>query len=229
MTNEFNQETPTYKTAAPETPYLRARQVWDERIASFALGADQWRKIAFGSILLAFLLLILLFVSLSWHKPSLYVAEVSSGGQVMNVKLLQGSYQPTQAQEEYFITQFIKLVRQVPLDPVAAKNNWLTAYNFLTSRGSTVLNQFFQKNNPLQALSKKTVTVNITDVNPISNNTYQVDWTEESVDQRGQVIGQEKMSGVFTVVVQAPKTEQEILQNPLGIYITDFHISPRVG
>lgn len=228
MKNQFNQETPSYKTPAPETPYVRAKQVWDERLSSFALSADHWRKIAMISLVLVVLLLILLFISLSWHKPSLYIAEVSKEGQVMNVKMLSESYQPTEAQEEYFITQFIKLVRGVPLDPVAAKNNWLQAYNFLSDRGAQELNRFFQQNNPLPNLSKRTVTVNITDINPLSKNSYEVDWTEESIDQNGQIIGQQNMSGTFTIVVQPPKTKQEMLQNPLGIYIVDFHISPKV-
>jgi len=227
--DQFNQETPNYTSPPAETPYLRAKQQWDDRMAVFALSADLWRKIAIVSIGFTFLLLILLLVSLSWHKPSLYVAEVGQDGQVVNVKLLAENYQPTEAQEEYFIVQFIKLIRQVPLDPVAAKNNWLMAYNFLSNRGAQVLNQFFQKNNPLSELSKKTVTVNITSINPLSKNSFQVEWTEQSVDQNGQVIGQQNMSGTFTIKIDAPKTKEQMLLNPLGIYIIDFHISPRLG
>jgi type IV secretion system protein VirB5 len=227
--NTFNQETPKYPSGAAQTPYLRAKKIWDERTATFASGAELWRKIALASIGFCLALFILLLISLSWHKPDLYVAEVSQSGQVMNVKLLSQNYSPTEAQEEYFIVQFIKLIRQIPLDPVAAKNNWLSAYNFLTNRGAKILNQFFQQNNPLTALNKKTVTVTITDINPISKNTFQVDWIEESVDQNGQMLGQQGMSGIFTITLQAPTTKEEMLRNPLGIYLTDFHISPRVA
>ena len=227
MTTEFNGETPNYRSPAPETPYLRAKQVWDDRLSSFATGADLWRKIALGGIALAIFLLILLLISLSWHKPQMYIAEVSEQGQVLNVKLLAENYQPTEAQEEYFITEFIKLVRGIPLDPVAARNNWLNAYSFLNNRGAQLLNRYFQDNNPQNALSKKTVTVSITDINPLSKNSYEVDWTEQSVGQNGQIISQQAMSGTFTVIVQTPKTKEAMLQNPLGIYIVDFHISPR--
>jgi type IV secretory pathway TrbF-like protein len=226
---KFDRETPGYTTPAVETPYVKAKQAWDNRLAVFAMGANQWRKIALASMGLAVVLLILLLISLSWHKPNLYIAEVTHEGQVVNVKLLAQAYQPNEAQEEYLITQFIKLVRSVPLDPVAAKNNWLDAYNFLSDRGAQELNQFFQKNNPLADLSKKTVTVTITDINPLSKNSYQVDWTEQSIDQNGQIIGQQDMSGVFTIEIEAPKTKQQMLLNPLGIYIIDFHMSAKMN
>lgn len=229
MGHQFEHETPNYHTPSAETPYMRAKQVWDQRLSGFALAASHWRTLALVSMAVTCLLLILLLISLSWHKPSLYVAEVSRNGEVVNVKLLAQAYQPTQAQEEYFITQYIKLIRNIPLDPVAAKNNWLAAYNFLTDRGAQELNTFFQKNNPLSELSKKTVTITITDINPLSKNSYEVDWTEQSIDQNGQILGQQAMSGVFTIVIQAPKTKQQMLENPLGIYIIDFHISPKVN
>jgi type IV secretory pathway TrbF-like protein len=229
MSTNFNRETPSYKTPAAETPYLRAKQQWDQRLAVFALASDLWRKIAMGSIALIFLLSILLIVSFSWHKPKLYIAEVGQNGQVLNVNLLTEQYQPTKAQEEYFIWQFITLIRSIPLDPVAAHDNWLKAYNFLNDRGAQVLNDFFQKNSPLTALNKKTtVTLTINDINAITNNSYHVDWTEQSINQSGQIVGEQAMSGIFTIVFTTPKNAQEMLVNPLGIKIVDFHIAPKL-
>ncbi|MFI2869182.1 VirB8/TrbF family protein, partial [Klebsiella aerogenes] len=41
------------KTPAPETPYQKAAQVWDERIGSARVQARNWRLIAFGNLALA--------------------------------------------------------------------------------------------------------------------------------------------------------------------------------
>ena len=38
---------------APETPYQKAAQVWDERIGSARIQASNWRLMAFGSLLLS--------------------------------------------------------------------------------------------------------------------------------------------------------------------------------
>jgi type IV secretory pathway TrbF-like protein len=41
------------RTPEPETPYLKAAQVWDERIGSPRVQAKNWRLMAFGSLVLA--------------------------------------------------------------------------------------------------------------------------------------------------------------------------------
>src|SRR5258708_22225861 len=41
------------RTPAPETPYQKAAQVWDERIGSARLQAGNWRLMAFGCLLLS--------------------------------------------------------------------------------------------------------------------------------------------------------------------------------
>src|SRR6266508_591744 len=41
------------QTPAPETPYQRAAQVWDDRIGSARVQARNWRLIAFGNLVLA--------------------------------------------------------------------------------------------------------------------------------------------------------------------------------
>ena len=41
------------RTPAPETPYQKAAQVWDERIGSARVQAKNWRLMAFGCLLLS--------------------------------------------------------------------------------------------------------------------------------------------------------------------------------
>jgi len=38
------------RTPAPETPYQRAGQIWDERIGSARVQARNWRLMAFGCL-----------------------------------------------------------------------------------------------------------------------------------------------------------------------------------
>jgi type IV secretion system protein VirB5 len=227
MTKIFNQETPTYKSDAMPTPYQRAQQEWDSRIGLARVQAKNWRIMAFLSMFIMLVLLILLITSLSLHRAQVYVAQVTEGGRVVNVAPLTLRYQPTQAQEEYFVSHVIELLRSVPLDPVVAKNNWTTAYQFLTQRAVAELNRYFQENNPVNLLGKKTVTVKIIDINAESDNTYHLDWEETITNMNGQVEGQPVYSGMFTVTIEPPKTQGAILQNPLGLYIVDFHISSR--
>lgn len=227
--NEFKKTSPTYKPIEPaETPYQKAKQEWDERIGSAVIQSYNWRFVAVLSTAVSLLLLILLIISLSLGKNHVYIAEVASDtGKVINISPLLQQYQPTLAQKEYFVSQFVKLIRELPLDPVVAKQNWLHAYQFLSERASGELNDYIKKDNPLDKLGKQTITVNITDVNPISNDTLQVGWTESAINTEGVVESTQAYNGVFTLTLIEPKTVQQILSNPLGIYITDFHYSTR--
>jgi len=210
-----------------DNPYLRARQEWNDRYGNVAAQASNWRFMAILLMFATIILLVLLSVSFMAKKDKVFVAEVTHSGKVVNVSPLIVHYQPTKAQEEYFIGNFIKLVRELSLDPVVAKKNWFAAYNFLTYRSSKILDNYLQKNDPTKLLGKKTITVNITDVNPVSDSTFQVDWVETNTDIGGQSEQKQKYSGVFTVVLKQPKTQKSILHNPLGVYIVDFNISQR--
>ncbi|MBU0455782.1 MAG: conjugal transfer protein TrbF [Pseudomonadota bacterium] len=227
MKNVFNKQPSNNQQAEVKTPYQRAKQEWDHRIGTVAVQAKNWRFIALLSLLVAVITLVLLIFSLSMDSNRVFVAEVSNSGRVVNVVPLQKVYEPSDAQKEYFISQFIRFVREVPLDPVVAKKQWLSAYDYLNQRGATILNAYFKANNPAELLGKQTVTLKILDINPMSTNAYQVDWRETSVDNSGQVLGKKDYSGVFTFQMKQPTTQEAILKNPLGIYISDFHISPR--
>lgn len=228
MNDNFKKITPSYKPSElAETPYQKAKQEWDHRIGDSRVQAENWRFTAVLSLVVSLLLLMLLIASLSLEKDHVFVAEVSNEGRVINVAPLTIRYQPTLAQKEYFISQFVKLTRELPLDPVVAKQNWLNAYSFLSQRASEQLNAIFKAENPLTSLGKKTVTVVIADVNPVSNQTIQIDWLETITNSEGVIENKATYSGVFTLAIKQPTTQKEILSNPLGIFITDFHFSKK--
>lgn len=227
MKKTFDRDPPHYRSPLSETPYLRAKQEWDHRIGDASVSAKNWRFVAVLSLMISVILLVMLIISLSMDSVKVYVAEVTKAGRVINIAPLQVKYQPTQAQTEYFIAHFVKLVRQLPLDPVVAKKSWLQAYQFLTQRASQQLNLYFTQNNPIASLGKQTVSVKINDINLVGGHSYHLDWTETTFNLTGQIEKQQNYSGMFTITYHQPATQQSIYQNPLGIYILDFQISPQ--
>lgn len=227
MKNPFKKEVANYKSEAPLTPYQLAQQEWDMRIGTSRVQARNWRICTLFSLIMAILLAVVLILVLISHKDKIYVAEVTKEGRIVNVSPLLVGYQPNEAQKEYFIAHFIELVRGLTLDPVAVKQNWLNAYNFLSNRGAERLNSYFKQNNPVALLGKKTITVQILDINPVSAATMHVRWVESIVNTNGQEEGRKIYSGVFTIALKQPTTREEILRNPLGIYIVDFNISTK--
>lgn len=227
MKNPFKKEAVSYKGEPVVTPYQRAQQEWDMRIGSARDQARNWRTLAIFSLLAILFLAAALFFVLINRRDHVYIAEITKEGRVVNVAPLLVRYQPNEAQQKYFIVHFLELVRNIPLDPVLAKKNWLTAYNFLDSRGAEILNQYFRKNKPIALLGKKTVTIKVVDINPISPTTMHIDWIETIVSTNGQQEAQKSYSGIFTITTKQPTKHEEILRNPLGLYIMDFNITPR--
>lgn len=225
MKNPFKKEVVTYKSEEPSTPYQRAGQEWDLRIGSNAAQAKNWRLCALLSLAVAMLTIIILIITLAARKEKIFIAEVTKEGRVVNVAPLTIKYQPNEAQKEYFIANFIELTRSLTLDPVAVKKNWVSAYNFLSNRGGQQFSKYFKEANLTALLGKKTVTIQITDINPVSPATMHVNWTETTVNTNGQEEGKKNYSGIFTIALKQPTTKAEILRNPLGIYIVDFNIS----
>src|ERR1700734_1806037 len=99
------------KTPAPETPYQRAGQVWDDRIGSARVQAKNWRLAFFGSLLLSGGLA----GGLVWQSArgtiTPWVVQVDKLGQAQAVAPASADYQPSDPQIAYHLPRFIEDVR----------------------------------------------------------------------------------------------------------------------
>ena len=126
---------------------------------------------------------------------------------------------------KYFLSSFVKNIRAVPTDPIVLKENYLSAYNFVTVKGKTVLNTYAREYDPFKKIKQNiAVSVTISSVIIRSDSTYQVTWDEERFENNIKA-STERYIGLFTVVIQKPATEEVIRVNPLGLYIDFFNIS----
>ncbi len=103
-------------------------------------------------------------------------------------------------------------------DPATAKaNEWLN--------GS-------EDSSPFKRAEKETVSIEIASVIPQTPETWQVDWVETTRDRQGVVKGQPvRMRALVTVYIVATTpqtTEEQVRNNPLGIYVRDFSWSKQV-
>ena len=222
MKNDLLKETPDYKAPPLETPYQRAAQVWDDRIGGARVRAKSWRFACLVSLLLCIILAVVTVILLTRAKNKLFIAQLGSQGQVMNVAPLQESYQPKVAQYQYVIGQFIRDTMQLSLDPAVVKQNWLNAYAFVAGKAKLQLDQLARHAMLTKSVGKVTKTVSINSVEQITANSYTAKWQQQVIDRDGKVLLTHYYSGVFTVAHKQPKTQQQILQNPLGIQILYF-------
>ena len=205
-------------TPQPATPYQSAAQVWDERIGSARVQAKNWRLMAFGCLSLA----LLMAGGLVWRSAQSivtpYVVEVDQAGQVRTVGEAATPYRPNDAQIAYHLAHFVTLVRALSIEPIVVRQNWLDAYDYTTDRGAAVLNEYARAHDPFIRVGKESVTVQITSLVCASDTSFNVRWTQTRY-VNGALDRTERWNAVISIVQQAPRTEQRLRKNPLGIYV----------
>jgi type IV secretory pathway TrbF-like protein len=212
----------TTPTGVLETPYLRAQQVWDDRIGSARVQASNWRLMALGG-LVANLLLGggLIYQSLKAQVVP-YVVEVESQGAVRAVGPATVLYRPSQAAIQHQVREFVRTIRGLATDPIVVRERWMQVYAGVTPRGANLLNSYARERDPFGKVGKVSIAVDVQRVLPLTETSYDVQWTETIYDVNGVKTEDAKYSGLFAVRMQPPTTAQALKDNPLGIYIDGF-------
>lgn len=205
-------------TPEPVTPYQAAAQVWDHRIGLARVQARNWRFMAFGCLSLA----LLMAGGLVWRSAQSivtpYVIEVDQAGQVRAVGEAATPYQPGDAQIAFHLARFITDVRSLSIDPIVVRQNWLEAYDYTTDRGAATLNDHARATDPFARIGQQSIAVQVNSVVRASDNSFQLRWTERRY-VNGEAAGLERWTAVLSTVLQAPRTEERLRKNPLGIYV----------
>lgn len=212
-------------------PYLSARRSWNEHVGGLAASRRLWQLMAILSFLIVLAAVGGIITIGSQSKFVPYVVKVDDlgtavattradraapvDGRVIQAQL--GAF----VQSARFVTSDIALQRQgifrvysmlLPNDPAMGKmNDWLNGNAETT---------------PFARAASRTVTVEIASVIPQTAQTWQVDWTETERDRQGGLLQPPmKMRALVTIRVATPNTgttEQQIHDNPLGIYVSDY-------
>lgn len=216
------------RTPAPETPYQKAAQVWDERIGSARIQARNWRLMAFGCLILS----AGFAAALVWQSGRgtivPWVVQVDNLGQAQAVAPAVADYRPTDPQIAWHLARFIEQVRSIPADAIIVRQNWLRAYDFTTDRGAMALNDYARSNDPFTRVGKQQVAVDVSSVIRASPESFRVAWTERRY-QDGSLAETSRWTAILTVVVQPPRDAEKLRANPLGIYVNAINWSRELG
>jgi len=202
----------------PETPYQKAGQVWDERIGSARLQARNWRLMALGCLALSFATSSALVWRSLHSTVTPYIVEVDETGAATTIGPATRSYEPEDAQIAHHLAGFISKVRGLSSDPVVVRENWLTAYDFVTSQAATTLSEYASENDPFAEVGRKSRTVDVISVVRVSDVSFQARWIEKTYEN-GALIDAGRFTGLFSVITQPPKDAETLRANPLGLYV----------
>lgn len=216
--------TPSYKPVEePVNPYLRAKEEWDNRIGAARVQAFNWRLIALMAMALCIILTFGLIYQSAKSTVTPYVVQVDKNGVAEAIgPAKETNYVPREKEIKYFLSQIVLKSRTIPLDPVVAKQNWVTVYAYLRSAAAFKMNEIIKRENPIAKIGQETLQAEINVIVPMSKNTYQIRWKEEVYTKEGTLKDAYRMTGLFTIEFAPPSSERELLANPLGLYVKDF-------
>ena len=205
--------------ASPENPYY-------DRMLSLSKSCRNWQ--------IAFLVMSCL-VFFSWiayvrlaNKIKLvpFIVEIDKERKPTFVgRMDQISYVADDSVVFSILNEFVINVRSISLDKVFTYRKIKMEYSFL---GKDMKNKM---NGDINALNlekkfkdKQTVDVQVTSMLKNSDNIYQINWTEKYYTD-GNYTSLKKWTGVFSITQDKNLSEEDILINPLGIIIQDYHIT----
>jgi type IV secretory pathway TrbF-like protein len=155
-----------------------------------------------------------------------WLVEVSKDGGVLSKPVRIESIQPNRAVVK---AELAKFIRQIFTLDIALTPRYFREANVMTSGlATTKFSEFRVLENVAQRLSKEPDMTRIPTVTSVDMSQEGIAFVFLSTEEtRGAITGVAKSKWRVTLkyAMNPPKTEAEILENPLGLYITDLNIT----
>lgn len=119
-------------------------------------------------------------------------------------------------------------MRAIPADPVIVRQNWLTAYDYVTDKGARALNDYARINDPFVQIGKAQVAVEVSSVIRASPGSFRATWVERRYEN-GNLAATERWTAILTVVISPPRDAERLRKNPLGVFVHALNWSKELG
>ncbi len=205
------------------SPYLAARREWDERYGSLITRARNWRIAAVLALAVALVATCGLIALSTKAKVVPYVVAIDNLGRVLAAGPADQASRADDRLKRAALFQWMSDLRTVTTDGVAQRKGIDRVYSMIAngSPAQVEIGDFYRNDPPFDRAQKRTVEVDVKAVFPVSDRTYQVEWTEIVRGLSGQIESQDNWKGSVTIAISPPNDERLIRVNPLGIYVTN--------
>jgi type IV secretion system protein VirB5 len=122
------------------------------------------------------------------------------------------------------IGRYVWSLKTVFNDPEAQLHLMSFVYNTtpVNTAAEKKYKDYYDGNNPIVIGETETIQITVNSVLSMSPDTWQAEWTEERYTVGGDKVSTKHYRGIFSTAVATPSAMQEVLLNPLGIFVTDF-------
>lgn len=208
-------------------PYLAAREEFISTFGDLARGKRNWQLCALALLgLLALVLLAYLRLSLS-SRVAPYVVEVDRLGQAVAFGPAE-PLRPADARMHVFLLALlVHHLRTVSSDPDTERDLLYTAYAYLGAGARATLDAWFADpaHDPRVLGRSLTRAVEITSVLRLpggTGRTWKVAWRETARPRTAGPLRTAAWEAYLSLDSRPPSTTDTLLQNPLGLYVTDL-------
>lgn len=214
-----------------ENPYLNARRTWNSHIGAVMAAITTWQIVGILGLMIALAGVGGMIHIGSQSKFVPYVVEVNKLGQAVAVAPAQVAAKADQRIVRASVAAFITDIRLVTPDAALQRKAIFRVYAMLSAEdpATAKTNEWYnatENSNPFKRATTEMVSTDIDTVIPQTEDTWQVDWTETKRDRQGVIKGKPAhMRALLTVYITPPRpdtTEEQMRNNPLGIYIRDY-------
>ena len=218
-----------------ENPYLSARKEYSDRYGSAVKDAARWRQISILMILLCLAFGGTMMWLASQNKVVPYIVQVDKQGYAVAIKSArEGSIADTRVVVAALGGFFVNF-KTVVTDVASQRRMVNDVYSYLAKNSSAEnsVSQYYKEHNPFIATQDKreyTIQVEIRSIvrSGGDDKSWQVLWAEKKVDQ-GAIIERTEWRALVSVVVSPVRELEEVLKNPLGIYITEINMAQDIN
>lgn len=219
------------RSGESDNPYLSARRTWNDHMRGMQASRNMWQLLAILCLLIALASIGGMIYLGSQSKFVPYVVQVDKLGEAIAVSRADRMQVLDERIVHAQLAAFINDLRIVTPDVALQRKAIFRAYALLSGNDPATVkaNQWYngtEENNPFKRAETITVSIEIVSVLPQTHETWQVDWLEKVHDRQGQLVESPFPMRALVRIYQKPATqtttEEQIRNNPLGIYVQDF-------
>ncbi len=211
---------------SPQTAYEKARQEYFERTGSPVVERARYFVLAalFAGAFIALVVALIRLMPLNRVEP--YVVQVDKiTGETAATRAAARAYKPGDREKQYFIVRYVRGLLQIDRNTVAQS----LAEVYRNSRGKALdeFTDFVKTTKPIVRAKTEIDLVRNVEIKSFSLLNEQSAIVRVETVERGLNKATLRKAFVVTLhfAIDPPKTETEIMENPIGLFVTHFAIN----
>lgn len=227
------QEKKIKKKEGIESPYEMAKSQYEDRYGTEVKNSARLRRVCLSLIILCLVFGGCMAWQSTQNKVVPYIVQVDRHGYAVAIKSAEEGSVTSDKVVIATIGRIIMDFRTVVADPRAQERLIASVYACVAknSPAEQTINEYYRENNPYTLVKEGSVgkIANINSITTFSSakkagSSWQVLWTEQTT-QTGRVVEVATYRAIITIAISPVRELAQVISNPLGVYITEMHIT----